>query len=176
MLLPILQCQLFGGVSITVLAKMWTGVILTNVLRGHALTELPLALVFLVLTDEVMVMRQEYCSFGQLGLAKQRWCRNFLYLYFHEVHQFLVVPSQTSDEVSIYTAIMQNAIFEMSIFSPQVASWKFQLRSRFIVDNLSANSSICSVSHSWYDMPLTSRLCFTFLYMAMSALWGQTAR
>lgn len=90
---------------------MRTSVVFTNVLRGHAFAEWSLPLVFLVLTDEVMVMRQKYCSLGQLGLAKKRWRRNFLYLYFHEVHQFLVVPSQTSDKVSIYAAIMLNAIF-----------------------------------------------------------------
>ena len=118
MLFPVLQCQLFGRVGIAVFAKMWAGIIFTNILRAHALTERTLPLVFLVLTDEIMVMRQEDCSFWQLRFTKQ--CRSWYIfnLYLHEFHQILVIPSKAGDKVTIDAAIVLNAIFR-DVYSTQ---------------------------------------------------------
>ena len=63
MLLPVRHCRCVVRVGVAVVAEVRAGVVFTDVLRDHALTERSLPLIFLMLTDKVMVMRQEDSSF-----------------------------------------------------------------------------------------------------------------
>ena len=46
--LPVLDCDLFAGIGITIFAEMGTGIVLTDVLARYTSTQDPLPFVFVV--------------------------------------------------------------------------------------------------------------------------------
>lgn len=101
---------------------MWTGVVFAYILCRHTTTKFALPIIFFMSAYKKLIVRKQNGVLWYFCISKQGWSRNVLYLHLHEIHKFLVFPSNTSYEVSINTAIMFNSIFTDIYFSPQVAN------------------------------------------------------
>ena len=96
MFVIVLLCLLLTRISIAILAQMWAGVVLANILAHHAAAELTLSFVAVIAVLDDGRFWIEEVAFGNL--------------HTEEVHQGLVVRGKTDHKVGINASVVLHAI------------------------------------------------------------------
>ena len=96
MFVIVLLCLLLTRISIAILAQMWAGVVLANILAHHAAAELTLSFVAVIAVLDDGRFWIEEVAFGNL--------------HTEEVHQSLVMVGEANHQVVVHTFVVLDAI------------------------------------------------------------------